>query len=221
MRIAVIDSGVYPAHPHISRVAGGVTIAADGTVEDKPYLDAMGHGTAVMAAIQEKAPDADYFAVKVFHSSLRTTVLSLLKAMEWSIAERMDIINLSLGTQNPEHAGMFRPVVQLAVDADIALVSATGAYPGCLPGVFQAGVDPTCEREEFNVDATTGILYASGYPRDAPGIPRERNLNGISFAVANITGFLAQLYPPSGTQRLERLRRAIISRVNANNASGP
>ena len=34
-------------------------------------------------------------------------------------------------------------------------------------------------------------LRASGYPRPIPGVPPERNLKGLSFAVANASGFLA------------------------------
>jgi hypothetical protein len=33
---------------------------------------------------------------------------------------------------------------------------------------------------------------ASGYPRPIPGVPPERNLSGISFAVANVTDWLAR-----------------------------
>ena len=36
------------------------------------------------------------------------------------------------------------------------------------------------------------VYVASGYPRSLPGVPRERNLHGISFAVANMTGFVAR-----------------------------
>jgi hypothetical protein len=32
---------------------------------------------------------------------------------------------------------------------------------------------------------------ASGYPRPIPGLAPERNLRGVSFAVANVTGLLA------------------------------
>ena len=45
LRIAVIDSGVNPSHPHIARVDGGWP--------ENDFLDRLGHGTAVMAAIQE------------------------------------------------------------------------------------------------------------------------------------------------------------------------
>jgi hypothetical protein len=36
------------------------------------------------------------------------------------------------------------------------------------------------------------LIAAAGYPRDIPGVPRERNLKGVSFAVANATGFVAR-----------------------------
>ena len=38
------------------------------------------------------------------------------------------------------------------------------------------------------------LFAASGYPRPIPGVPREKNLKGISFAVANVTGTLAWNY---------------------------
>lgn len=59
--VAVIDSGVNPEHPHVSRAAGGVGIKLSGDVSED-FVDRLGHGTAVFAAIQEKAPEADLFA---------------------------------------------------------------------------------------------------------------------------------------------------------------
>jgi len=109
-------------------------------------LDVLGHGTAVMAAIQEKAPAAQYFAVKLFHDSLRTSADHLLKAIEWAIDNRMDVVNLSLGTRNPDHAPRFTPLLERAAVSGIVLVSALEAdghpcFPGSLPGVAGVGVD--------------------------------------------------------------------------------
>jgi hypothetical protein len=55
--VAIIDSGVYAAHPHVGSVAGGIAIDQNGHEHDD-YADRLGHGTAVAAAIREKAPDA-------------------------------------------------------------------------------------------------------------------------------------------------------------------
>jgi subtilisin family serine protease len=174
IRIAVIDSGVNPNHPHISRVDGGFP---------DDFLDSLGHGTAVMAAIQEKAPDAEYFAVRVFDRELRTNIDALIAAIQWSIDRQMDIVNLSLGTS--KHAEKFEPLVSRVI-----VVSAAGMFPGDLPGVIRVAPDPDIARDRYRVEGET--FFASGYPRSMPGVSRERNLSGVSFAVANMTGFVAR-----------------------------
>jgi subtilisin family serine protease len=173
VRIAVIDSGVNPNHPHIVRVDGGFPA--------NDFLDRLGHGTAVMAAIQEKAPDAEYFAVRVFDRELRTNIDTLVAAIQWCIDEKMDIVNLSLGTS--KHAERFAPLVSRVI-----VVSAAGMFPGDLPGVIRVAPDPHLARDQYRVEGET--FYASGYPRPMPGVPPERNLSGVSFAVANMTGFV-------------------------------
>ena len=77
--VAVIDSGVHATHPHVGGVSGGFAIRDDGTLADD-YVDRLGHGTAVTAAIREKAPAAGILAIKVFWSSLATNVTMLARA---------------------------------------------------------------------------------------------------------------------------------------------
>jgi subtilisin family serine protease len=197
VRVAVIDSGVHASHPHIGGVAGGVTIGEH--LDETNYTDVIGHGTAVMAAIKEKAPDAEYFAVRVFYTSLRTTVDLLLRAIEWSIANKIDVINLSLGTTNPAHRDRFAAVIASIPEAGPVLVSArdadgTPTLPGSLPGVIGVELDWDYPRESYYCTSTPEGLAvtASGYPRSLPGVPRARNLHGISFAVANATGFVVR-----------------------------
>src|SRR5690606_28115986 len=67
-------------------------------------------------------------------------------------------------------------------------------YPGSLPDVINVDVDWECPRDSYAVKAIDGrdVFYASGYPRPAPGVPPQRNLYGISFAVANMSAFVAR-----------------------------
>lgn len=199
LSVAVIDSGVNPRHPHIGGVAGGVSIIGPDQIEEDSFLDLLGHGTAVTAAIQEKAPEAIYFAVKLFHSSLRTTSPALLAAIAWSLTKGVDIINLSLGTLNFEYETPFRGLIERAAAQGTILVSAResggqACLPGCLPGVIGVSLDSECPRMSYRSADERGrrVYYASGYPRSLPGVPRERNLQGISFAVANMTGFVVR-----------------------------
>jgi len=211
--IAVIDSGVNPGHPHLGPIAGGVALTADGgTHED--FVDRLGHGTAVTAAIQEKAPEAEVFVVKVFDDALATSVPTLVRALDWASERGIRLVNLSLGTPNERRAEQLEPAVARAIDRGTLIVSAfehegVRWLPGSLPGVVGVVLDPDCPREEVRVGVAgaganpgrrlTGagagparrVLAASPYPRPIPGVPVERNLHGISFAVANATGALA------------------------------
>jgi hypothetical protein len=74
--------------------------------------------------------------------------------------------------------------------------------PGSLPGALSVQLDWTCPREEARVtiDSAGIAAAASGYPRPIPGVPPERNLKGVSFAVANVTGLLC-LHLSSGLSR--------------------
>ena len=212
MRIAVIDSGVHAAHPHVGGVAGGVSITPSGG-EEPDYIDRLGHGTAVCAAIREKAPEADLFAVKIFHHSLMCSIECLVGAIDWSARNGMRLINLSLGTSKPEHEAVLQAAVQRAIENGCSIVAAhedSGVrwLPGCLPGVIPVALDWDCPRDEYRTstqpDGRT-LFHASGLPRPIPGVPPERNLRGISFAVANVTGLLAvelSAHPESPVGRL-------------------
>ena len=210
VRVAIVDSGVNPAHPHVAGVAGGIAIESAG--ETAVYLDYLGHGTAVAGAIREKAPEAQLFAVKVFDRTLSTTADRILRALEWCIAERMQVVNLSLGTRNQAHRKRFEEIVQRAAAAGVTMVAAHDVLPGDLPGVIAVALDWTCPRESYRCLVKCGrpLFFASGYPRAIPGVPPDRNLNGISFAVANMTGFVASAREACAEGSPESLQQMLI-----------
>lgn len=198
VRVAVVDSGIAPNHPHVGTVGAGVNFAGagDGTA------DLIGHGTAVAAAIHEKAPDAELVPVRVFDRELTTDADTLARAIRWAADNGCALVNLSLGTPNAAHEVLLWEAVRYANAARTIVVAALSAndvphLPGALTGVQVAGVEPApdFERDEFELFSNDGghrVHYrASIYPRPIPGVPRERNLHGVSFSVANTTGFLA------------------------------
>ncbi|MEW6320155.1 MAG: S8 family serine peptidase [Acidobacteriota bacterium] len=198
IRIVVIDSGVHAAHPHVQGVAGGVGVAADGALHDD-YLDRLGHGTAVAAVIREKVPDAELLAARIFDRELAATGAALVAALRWAVARQPALINLSLGTTNAAHRDALAEVVHAAVEARVAIVAAAPTaespwLPGALPRVVAVHLDWSIPRDRMEV-AHQGPgrldLRASGFPRPAPNVDPERNLKGVSFAVANATGLLA------------------------------
>jgi len=197
VRIAVIDSGVHPGHPHIAATGllPGVAVLADGSLDEgaEAALDRVGHGTAVTAAIQQLAPEALILPVRVFREGLRASPRALIAAMDWASAQGADLINLSLGTTNPAHAEHFAAAAarsRARIVAPRMAADDTPCWPGMLAGVIAVGLDWDVPRGTARRGAD-GVLYASGYPRPIEGVPQQRNLHGISFATAQVTGLLA------------------------------
>jgi subtilisin family serine protease len=198
VRVAVIDTGVHADHPHVAGISGGIGIDQDGRATDD-VQDRLGHGTAVAAAIREKAPSVDLLAVKVFDRRLVTTGVALVEGIRWAVTQHVHLINLSLGTTNEAHRDALVAAVSEAEHAGAVVVAAAPQpdanwLPGALPGVVAVDVDWMCPRDECHVsidDDGRVRMSASGYPRPIPGVPPDQNVSGLSFAVANASGFLA------------------------------
>jgi hypothetical protein len=95
---------------------------------------------------------------------------------------------------------VLRAAVDRLVGQGIKLIAAyedSGVrwLPGSIAGVVPVVLDWDCPRDEYRTsplpDGRT-LYHASGFPRPIPGVAPERNLKGISFAVANVTGLLAR-----------------------------
>jgi subtilisin family serine protease len=191
VRIGVLDSGVCRTHPHVGKIVDGITITANGAMSG--YEDTLGHGTAVAAVIHHLNPEADLVAVKIFDRKLATSLPVVIRAIDWCLEHDIQVINLSLGTLNPEHRSAFEDAVSRTRQAGAVIVSAlemsgAAALPGSLAGVI--GV---MEADEYQVNHRYGKLVytAPPFPRDIPGVPRERNLKGVSFAVARVSAQIA------------------------------
>jgi subtilisin family serine protease len=199
VRVAVVDSGIAPNHPHIGTVAAGVNFAGAG----ESTADLFGHGTAVAAAIREKAPDAELVPVRVFDRELATDAGTLARAIIWAAEHNCQVVNLSLGTSNDTHTLLMKETLGRA--RGVVVVSAFESngvrwLPGSLDGAVGVIPDAEIERDAIEEDVANGRtrVRASIYPRPIPGVPKERNLHGVSFAVANMTGFMARWLEDGG-----------------------
>jgi subtilase family protein len=208
--IAVIDSGINPGHSHVRKVAGGHSIVLNSQehIEEKPeFADEIGHGTAIAGVLRDKAPFVDLYGIKIFQKQL-TAPASLLKvALAWAIEKGFKIIHLSLGTQMEEYRDDLHHLCQTAYDKGIVISAAARApYDEIFPAAFETVIgvfwDPRCSADTISYHPGEKVEFgAHGWPMAIPGMPQEMNFRGHSFAVAHVTGKIAQLaikYPEAG-----------------------
>jgi len=222
VRVAVIDSGINPGHPHVGGLAGGTRITSSDFDQSTDYLDYLGHGTAVAGAIREKAPEAELFAVKVFDRALTTNIEVIVKAIEWCADNQMSVINLSLGTVNSDHRAVIEGAVAHATGNGGVLVAAremlgVPSLPGCLPSVIGVVADWQCPRDRYLCGGSREdpVFIASPYPREIPGVPRELNMSGISFAVANMAAFVARAREYAAHASADEIKRLLFEEAKS------
>lgn len=210
LRIAVVDSGINPAHRQVGPVAGGVWIGPApagirilGEHHPADWADRLGHGTAVAAAISEDLPPDRYelLSVRVFGRRLDAPPECLAAGIEWAVGRGARIVNLSAGVpvaKDPAGEAALVAAAKRAGEAGALLVApassggvdlAPGSVPD-VPGLIGVEADEGLERGEF---ARRGSrVVAAPWARPLPPLPRERNFKGVSFAVALVTNRAAR-----------------------------
>ncbi|MGX4767902.1 S8 family serine peptidase [Bacillus mojavensis] len=163
VKIAVIDSGISP-HDDLS-ISGGYSAVS----YTSSYKDDNGHGTHIAGIIGAKhngygidgvAPEAQIYAVKALDQNGSGDLQGLLKGIDWSIANGMDIINMSLGTSSDSQ--ILHDAMDKAYEKGVLLVAASGNdgngkpvnYPAAYSSVV--AVSATDQHNQLASFSTTG-----------------------------------------------------------------
>ncbi|WP_410512428.1 S8 family serine peptidase [Paenibacillus sp. BR2-3] len=234
IKVAVLDSGIF-AHSELN-IAGGIS-TVDYT---NSYSDDNGHGTHVAGIISARndgiglvgvAPGVQLYAVKALNQDGVGNLTDILEGLDWAINNGMDIINLSLGTEEDSLA--MQQMVDRAYDEGILVVASAGNsqegiplsintvnYPAKYDSVIAvAAIDSANTRGSFSsvgdeVEvAAPGVNIISTYVK-ADGTEGYAMTSGTSQAAPHVSGTLAllkQKYPSmTNAQLREEMRKYAV-----------
>lgn len=230
VRVAVIDTGIAFDHPDLERnIKGGTNIL-------KPFLppyDHNGHGTHVagtIGAVNNElgvvgvAPKVDLYAVKAFNKDGTAKLSDIIKAVDWCIEHRMQIINMSFGFNEPSPS--FGEAVTRAHRAGILMIAASGnkGTRGRLeyPAQYNETIGVSSINEENNISEFSTIgpavdITAPGEKIVSTWLNNSfRELSGTSMAVAHVTGVAALMlsrYPRMSSQELAYYLKSSANRL--------
>lgn len=223
IKVAVIDSGIS-THSDL-QIAGGVSTVS----YTSSYNDDEGHGTHVAGIIGARnnsfglkgvAYETELYAVKAFNRDGEAYLSDLIEGIDWSIANDMDIINLSSGTQTSTRS--FLNVVNKAYDSGLLIVAAAGNdgapdglddtvdFPARYASVIGVGaVDRYFGRASFSSTGPEVEVAAPGVDILSTYLDNQyAYMSGTSMATPYVTGHLAllkQAYPELTNDQLRQV----------------
>ncbi|MGN6526521.1 MAG: S8 family peptidase [Burkholderiaceae bacterium] len=201
VRVALLDSGVDPAHPDLAQAVE----VNENFVGGQPWA-AEHHGTAVAGLVAARAdngigivgiaPEARLLALRAcWEVDARQTLcnsLSLAKALNFAIEHHAEIINMSLSGPADPLLGRLIDVALARRQQVVAAVdprASDGGFPADHPGVI-AVADALAPLPAGLPGAWTAP--ARDLPATAPG-GGWRMVSGSSFAAGQVSGLLAVL----------------------------
>ncbi|QBR03243.1 S8 family serine peptidase [Paraburkholderia pallida] len=199
LRVGVVDSGYGGAQAASVDAALGFALGEDLCVHEHVATpDKLGHGSAVLAHILHAAPGARFCVAQVFHERPVTSAAQIASAVRWLIAQRVRIINLSLGVRADRNA--LREACEEAVEAGIVVCASSpaqgaGVFPASYPGVVRVTGDARCAAHQWSWLDTAQADFGAvvkGQTQHMPGMANERGAPaGASIATAALSGHLA------------------------------
>ena len=123
VKLAIIDSGVNPNVSPISKVLN--TSLSKGFIGESDYSDSVGHGTMVSFVASRAIPDnVELIMYRTFDSNGKTTSAAICNALNQSIIDNVDIVNLSFGSTS--QLKLILQKIEEVYNNNIIIVTAAG-----------------------------------------------------------------------------------------------
>jgi len=212
VKVAIIDTGIDKDHPDLqANIKGGVNFVSNPywrPADPEKWDDDNGHGThcaGIAAAVDNEegvigvAPEAHLYGVKVLDRTGSGYVSDVIAGIEWSIANGMQVISMSLGSGSD--ISSLHDACDDAYGAGIVVVAAAGnSGPDDNTVIYPAKYDSVIAVSATNSDDSLADFSSRGPEVElaAPGVSIYSTIpggydtkSGTSMACPHVTGTAA------------------------------
>jgi subtilisin family serine protease len=202
VRVCVLDSGIERNHPAIGEIDGAVAVSIgddeQAVIEEDTEGDLCGHGTACAGIIRSFAPDCSLFSARVLGAGYTGSGPVLLAGLRWAVAERFDVINMSLSTTKKQFASVLHELADNAYFRRTVLVASAHnmpveSYPWRFSSVISVGSHQSPDPLAFFYNPNPPVeFFARGVNVELAWLKGGKiRATGNSFATPHMAGICA------------------------------
>ena len=232
IKVAVLDSGLdYDKDLPVAAQKDFL-----GEKELHPlYQDMTGHGTGVASLICARenedritgiAANVELYIGRIFGYGNDAPVERVVRAVNWAVEEKVDIIHMSFGTE--EYSGELEDAIEKAYRSGILIIAAAGnygqapedestiEYPAAFDNVIAVGAtDKYNNMTEFSSTGTELDVVAPGDQILTDGAFGGVAVNqGTSISAAQVTGIAAVLWGKYPDKSNEFIKSLLVGSAN-------
>jgi len=226
IKVAVLDSGIESAHPHLKGLilADDLAVVQEGmrlSIVPGEGRDVFGHGTAVAGIIRELAPEARIGSFRVLGENLRSRTLIIREGVRQALERGYHILNCSFGCGREDHVLFYKDWIDEAYLKGRHIVAASNnqdytkrEWPGHFPTVVTVNFVSRGGTDAFFCRSGHLVEFAArGQDIEVAWLGGGRkSVTGSSFSAPRVTGLLARLI--SGCPALAPLQaKALLHRL--------
>lgn len=217
--VSIIDTGLDQRH-HDGSLRGKVKALKDFTNSPSGHWDKQSHGTHVAGTVIDHeygvAPDAQIIVAKALDDNGSGSYAGIIKAIEWSVLQGADVINMSLSGRASSDSPLSR-AANVASDKGVIVVAAAGNGGNAESGaddnspanaehvITVAAVDTSGRIASFSDGGLCVDIAGMGVNEISLGLngTRGSRMSGTSMASPHIAGICA-LLPDEAKKDKER-----------------
>lgn len=220
IKIAIIDSGINTDNDRLcSLIDKGLYIQyeKENFIYHSDYADLNGHGTYCAEIIENLCQNVRFVIIKILNQNKQGNSKCLIEALNYLYNYHVNIINLSLATQNELYKNELQSICNKLKESGTIIVSSLAnhqsiSYPAVFKDVIGVKGELFLREKEYIYRPNKTIqCQGSGVPVLVEGLEGTYTFfGGNSKAAANITGILADILTYKNKQ-FENLNDILIA----------
>lgn len=211
IKVAILDTGIDLENPLFEGRIINLNKNLSTTGDNTSIKDDNGHGTDMATIIANNSnKNVKLIPIKIANSEGKATILDAYNGIKLAMENGANIISISMNTFKTAKSEILENIIKEASKKGIKVIVSAGNNSMNVKNVVPANIDEAIVVSAINEDNTFANYSNYGDTVDYCTYGTYEGKQGTSYAVANVTGIIAQVLSKGDT--IEKIDEYVVDK---------